>query len=92
MSQVNGAILFQSRPQGTDVVGPIKLNTNINADSQLIANIADTNLQTGDWKLRACQGWFYSLTPTPAGDYGLTYMLTDADAGSVIRVSLYRKT
>ena len=78
----------QIKTAKTDVVGPIKLNTNINADSQLIANIADTNLQTGDWKLeRVKDGFTTPLTPTPAGDYGLTYMLTDADAGSVIRVS-----
>ena len=78
----------QIKTAKTDVVGPIKLNTNINAGSQLIANIADTNLQTGDWKLeRVKDGSTTILTPTPAGDYGLTYMLTDADAGSVIRVS-----
>ena len=83
----------QIKTAKTAVVGPIKLNTNINADSQLIANIADTNLQTGDWKLeRVKDGSTTPLTPTPAGDYGLTYMLTDADAGSVIRVSFTAKS
>ncbi|MCR0579436.1 hypothetical protein MKC54_21300 [[Clostridium] innocuum] len=72
----------------TDIEGPIKLNGVINAGSTLTASIADTNLQKGSWKIeRTKDGTITPLTPKTSTDYGLTYELTDADAGSKIKIT-----
>lgn len=76
----------------TDIVGPIKLNGTINAGTQLIASIADTNLQKGDWKIERLTGKdSKTLSTDSSTDYGLFYTLTDDDAGSVIRITYTAK-
>ncbi|MCG4663330.1 hypothetical protein L0P73_22370, partial [[Clostridium] innocuum] len=77
------------KTEKTNIAGPIKLNGVINAGSTLTASIADTNLQKGNWKIERTKddGTVTPLTPKTSTDYGLTYELTDADAGSKIKIT-----
>lgn len=73
----------------TDIMGPIVLSDDINTDLTLKANISDTNMQTGSWKLERVNpdNSLTPLTPTSQETYNLTYTLKKEDVGSKIRVS-----
>lgn len=78
----------QIKTEKTDIEGPIKINGVINAGSTLTASIADTNLQKGSWKIeRIKNGTPATLTPKTSTVYGLTYELSDEDAGSKIKIT-----